>query len=109
MDRQYESVGRGGRYSFSRCPRSSDGQSKSLLMIGPQVRVLPRALLFCLGVSGTDEPSEGISRACLVVAGGVEGEVSELFAVVGDDSDVEVADEDEYSSTAMFSAGSDVV
>ena len=65
--------------------------------------------LFCLGVSGTDEPSDGISRTCLVVAGGVEGEVSEFFAVVGDDSDVEVADEDEYSSTVMCSADADVV
>ena len=65
--------------------------------------------MFCLGVSGTDEPSDGIPRACLVVEGRVEGEVSELFAVVGDDSDVEVADEDEYSSTVMGSADSDVV
>jgi hypothetical protein len=30
----------------------------------------------------------------LVVEGRVEGEVSELFAFVGDNSDVEVADED---------------
>ena len=45
----------------------------------------------------------------MVVEGWVEGEVSELFAVVGDDSDVEVADEDEYSSTVMGSADSDVV
>ena len=65
--------------------------------------------LFCLGVSGTDEPSDGIPRAGLVVAGWVEGEVSELFAVGGDDSDVEVADEDEYSSTAVSSADPDVV
>ena len=28
--------------------------------------------------------------------------MSELFAVVGDDSDVEVADEDEYASTAVW-------
>ena len=45
----------------------------------------------------------------MVVEGGVEGEVSELFAVVGDDSDVEVADEDEYASTAVCSADPDVV
>jgi hypothetical protein len=44
-----------------------------------------------------------------VVAGWVEGDVSELFAVVGDDSDVEVADEDEYSSSAVCSADADVV
>jgi hypothetical protein len=45
----------------------------------------------------------------LVVAGRVEDEVSELFSVVGDDSDVEVADEDEHSSTAAGSADADVV
>ena len=73
------------------------------------VQVVHRGVMFCLGVSGTDEPSDGIARAWLVVAGGVEGEVAELFAVGGDDSDVEVADEDEYSLSAVGSADADVV
>jgi len=64
--------------------------------------------MFCLGVSGTGEPSDGIS-AGLVVAGGVEGEVSELFAVGCDDSDVEVGDEDEHALSAVCSADADVV
>jgi hypothetical protein len=45
----------------------------------------------------------------LVVAGGVEGEVAEEFAVLGDDSDVEVGGEDQDRGSGVVSADSDVV
>ncbi len=46
----------------------------------------------------------------LVVAGGVEDELADEFAgVLGDDADVEVADEHEYGGAAVAVADADVV
>ncbi len=46
----------------------------------------------------------------LVVAGGVEGELAELFAGVAvDDADVEVGDEDDDGGSGVASADADVV
>ena len=51
---------------------------------GPQV--------FCLGISGTGEPSDGSPRDGLVVDRGIERQPTEQFAVVGDHPNVEVTD-----------------
>ena len=45
----------------------------------------------------------------LVVAGGVEGELSEEFAVLGEDADIEVGDEEQDPGSGVASADSDVV
>jgi hypothetical protein len=45
----------------------------------------------------------------LVVAGGVEGEVADEFAVFGEDADVEVVGQDQHALAGVSSAEADVV
>jgi hypothetical protein len=59
------------------------------------------------GVSGHSSHLRGL---CLVVAGGVEGELAdELPVVLGDDPQVEVAGEDEDVGAGPAAADADVV
>jgi hypothetical protein len=51
----------------------------------------------------------GFDAAGLVVAGGVELEVAEQFAVEGDDADVAVGYEDENAGVVVGPADADVV
>ena len=45
----------------------------------------------------------------MVVPGGVEGQLAQQFAGVGEDADMQVADQDQYAGAGVAAAESDVV